>query len=204
MWIPEGRLVLVVASHRNNRHKPKGRRDCLNIRKHIFTQRMMEYRLLKQAVNSLSREILQIKPRATGFGSSYLTRGVGPNDFHRTLPNSTIMKFCNSVTHSLQFLSQLHGLGSQFPLIYSRNMLQLWEMLWKISPISMLDQHWHLYFFFFNLVSNALRILHFQTFAQSFFMCPLLCIWSCSFEGLLFYKIACGCFLMSQTSSLLT
>lgn len=125
MWIPEGRLVLVVASHRNNRHKPKGRRDCLNIRKHIFTQRMMEYRLLKQAVNSLSQEILQIKPRATGFGSSYLTRGVGPNDFHRTLPNSTIMKFCNSVTHSLQFLSQLHGLGSQFPLIYSRNMLQL-------------------------------------------------------------------------------
>lgn len=38
----KGGFFSVVPSDRNKRHKPKCRMGCLNIKKHIFTLRMME------------------------------------------------------------------------------------------------------------------------------------------------------------------
>lgn len=90
---------------RGNRHKLKHRKLCLNIRKHFVTVRVTEHwDRLPRDVESLSLEIF----------SSYLDlvvdnlllvtvleQGAGPNDFQRSLPNSTILGFCEKTVATI-------------------------------------------------------------------------------------------------------
>lgn len=94
--------VVFINETRSRGHKLEHERFLLTIRKHFFTVLITEYwhRLTRDIVESLSLVIFKsclnvVKLNSTlqtsGYRCPWLSREVGPHDFHNSFPNSAIL-----------------------------------------------------------------------------------------------------------------